>query len=121
MKNKAVIPAIGALALVSSATAATKPNILIIVVDDMGYSDLGCFGGEISTPNIDKLAKQGVRFTQFYSNPMSAPTRASLLTGLYPTNAGIGNMGLETTVKEYQNYLRHDCATVAEIFKNAGY
>ncbi len=121
MENKAVISAIGALALVSSATAATKPNILIIVVDDMGYSDLGCFGGEISTPNIDKLADQGVRFTQFYSNPMSAPTRASLLTGLYPTNAGIGNMGLETTVKEYQNYLRHDCATVAEIFKHAGY
>ena len=121
MEKKSIISAIGVLALTSTAVAATKPNILIIVVDDMGYSDLGCFGGEISTPHIDRLAEQGVRFTHFYSNPMSAPTRASLLTGLYPTHAGIGNMGLRTYVKEYQNYLRHDCATIAEIFRHAGY
>lgn len=121
MKNKSVLPAIGLLALTSTAAAATKPNILIVVVDDMGYSDLGCFGSEIPTPHIDRLAEQGVRFTQFYSNPMSAPTRASLLTGLYPTHAGIGNMGLQTCVKEYQNFLREDCATLAEIFRKAGY
>jgi len=121
MKYKSLIPAIGAFALASSAMSTTKLNVVIILVDDMGFSDPGCFGGEILTPNIDRLAKEGVRFTRFYSNPMSAPTRASLLTGMYQTNAGIGNMGLETNVKEYQNYLRDDCATIAETFKHAGY
>lgn len=74
MKFASAITAMGAIALASSVNAATKPNVLIIVADDMGYSDLGCYGGEISTPNIDKLAQEGLRFTQFYSNPMSTPT-----------------------------------------------
>lgn len=62
------------------------------MVDDMGYSDVGCYGGEIPTPNIDRLAKSGVRYTQFYSTARSCPTRASLMTGLYAHQAGIGGM-----------------------------
>ncbi|GHV02644.1 arylsulfatase [Bacteroidia bacterium] len=115
----------GALTVALSASAlskdASKPNILIILADDLGFSDLGCFGGEISTPNIDRLAVQGMRMTRFYSNPMSAPTRCSLMTGLYQTNAGIGNMGLATTTPEYSDHLRHDCATLAETLREGGY
>ena len=67
-----------------------RPNILVILADDLGYSDLGCYGSEIDTPNLDKLAKQGVRFNHFYNTSRSCPTRASLLTGLYQHQAGIG-------------------------------
>jgi len=69
-----------------------KPNIILIMSDDMGYSDIGCYGGEIKTPNLDKLASNGLRFTQFYNTSRCCPTRASLLTGLYPHQANIGHM-----------------------------
>ena len=69
-----------------------RPNIIVIMSDDMGYSDLGCYGGEMNTPNLDALAKNGLRFTQFYNTARCCPTRASLLTGLYPHQAGIGHM-----------------------------
>ena len=69
-----------------------RPNILVILADDLGYSDLGCYGGEIHTPNLEKLAKGGVRFYHFYNSCRSCPTRASLLTGLYQLLAGIGRM-----------------------------
>src|ERR1043166_1223401 len=69
-----------------------KPNIVVILVDDMGFSDIGCYGGEISTPNIDKLAANGVRFTQFHNTARCCPTRTALLTGLYPHQAGVGHM-----------------------------
>ena len=72
----------------SATAAAKKPNILIILADDLGFSDIGCFGGEIQTPNMDSLAQNGVRFTQFYNTARCCPTRASLLTGLYPHQAG---------------------------------
>lgn len=72
--------------------AAPRPNIIVIMSDDMGYSDLGCYGGEIDTPNLDKLAKDGLRYTQFYNTGRCCPTRASLLTGLYAHQAGIGRM-----------------------------
>src|SRR5439155_9649265 len=72
--------------------APARPNILLILADDLGYSDLGCYGGEIRTPNIDMLAANGVRFTQFYNCARCCPARASLLTGLYPHQAGIGLM-----------------------------
>ena len=72
--------------------AAKRPNILIILADDLGYSDLGCYGGEIHTPNIDALARRGVRFTHFYNAARCCPSRASLLTGLYPHQTGMGNM-----------------------------
>src|SRR6188768_534155 len=75
-----------------SARAADRPNIIVIMSDDMGWSDLGCYGGEIATPNLDAMAKGGLRFTQFYNTARCCPTRASLLTGLYPHQAGIGHM-----------------------------
>ena len=89
-----------------------RPNIMIIMADDMGYSDLGCYGGEIQTPNIDKLAANGVRFTQFYNCARCCPSRASLLTGQYPHKAGINGMGVN---------LNLNSATIAEILKANGY
>jgi len=89
-----------------------RPNIMIILADDMGYSDLGCFGGEIQTPNIDKLAATGVRFTQFYNCARCCPSRASLLTGQYPHKAGINGMGVN---------LNMNSATLSEILKSNGY
>lgn len=106
-----------------------RPNIILIMVDDMGYSDIGCFGGEIQTPNIDKLAEKGVRYTQFYNTARSCPTRASLLTGLYPHQAGIGEMTEEPETKKdvenrphgYKGYLNRNCVTLAEVLKEANY
>jgi arylsulfatase len=72
--------------------AAAKPNIIVILVDDMGYSDLGCYGSEIPTPHLDALAKDGLRFTQFYNTARCCPTRAALLTGLYSHQTGVGHM-----------------------------
>ena len=80
------------LMAVSTAWAQEKPNVVLIMVDDMGYSDIGCYGGEIPTPHIDSLAMSGVRFTQFYNTSRSCPTRASLMTGLFQHQAGIGQM-----------------------------
>src|SRR5687767_5270560 len=81
------------LTFASSLTAASpKPNIVVILADDMGFSDLGCYGGEVATPNLDALAAGGLRFTQFYNTARCCPTRASLLTGLYPHQAGLGHM-----------------------------
>src|SRR4051812_41174153 len=77
---------------VESAETSTKPNIVVILVDDMGFSDLGCYGSEIPTPNLDALAAAGLRFTQFYNTGRCCPTRASLLTGLYPHQTGVGHM-----------------------------
>jgi len=89
-----------------------KPNIMIIMVDDMGYSDPGCFGGEINTPNIDALANNGMRFTQFYNCSRSCPSRAALMTGRYPQVVGITAMGRNLT---------NDCVTIPEVLKTAGY
>ena len=96
-----------ALILLSSFTLlrAAQPNVIIILSDDMGYSDLGCFGGEIATPNLDTLAQGGVRFTQFYNTARCCPTRASLLTGLYPHQAGIGHMMGDYGVDGYRGDL----------------
>src|SRR5438477_2745709 len=82
------LPLLAATAL--TAGAAAKPNIVVVLVDDMGFSDIGCYGSEIPTPNLDRLAAGGVRFTQFYNTARCSPTRASLLTGLYPHQAGLG-------------------------------
>ena len=102
----------------------TKPNILLLLADDMGYSDLGCFGGEITTPNLDQLAANGIRFTHFYNAARCCPTRASLLTGLYPHQAGMGGMVKHQptdTGYAYQGYLNKTCLTIAEALKPAGY
>src|SRR5437879_3100737 len=72
--------------------APKRPNIVLIMADDLGFSDIGCYGSEIATPNLDKLAAKGVRFTQFYNTGRCCPTRASLLTGLYSHQAGVGHM-----------------------------
>src|SRR5688500_7523353 len=72
-----------------------RPNIVLILADDLGYSDLGCYGGEIRTPHLDRLAARGLRFTRFYNGARCCPTRASLLTGVYPHQAGIGRMTMD--------------------------
>jgi arylsulfatase len=100
---------------------AERPNIIIIMSDDMGYSDIGCYGGEINTPNLDKLAKGGVRFTQFYNTSRCCPTRASLLTGLYPHQTGVGHMMRDYGLPNYQGDLNQNCLTIAEALQPAGY
>jgi len=99
-----------------------KPNIILILADDMGYSDLACYGGEIETPNLDRLASNGLRYRQFYNGARSCPTRASLMTGLYPHQAGMGWMAAaDLQLPAYQGYLNNQCVTIAEVLKGAGY
>jgi len=98
-----------------------QPNILYILADDMGFSDIGCYGSEIETPNLDALAKGGVRFTQFYNTARCCPTRASLLTGLYPHQAGIGHMMEDRKLEGYRGDLNKSCVTIAEALKPSGY
>ena len=114
--------------LLVTCSLAAKPNIVIIMADDMGYSDIGCYGGEIKTPSIDGLAENGLRFTQFYNAGRCCPTRASLLTGLYAHQAGIGHMTNENEQLRfdlgypgYRGYLNRQCVTIAEALKPAGY
>ncbi len=100
-----------------------KPNIIIILTDDMGFSDVGCFGSEIETPNLDRLAERGVRFTQFYNTARCCPTRASLLTGLYAHQAGMGGMTGDAGPANpgYRGRLTERCVTIAEVLGPAGY
>ena len=108
---------------------AKRPNIVLIMADDMGYSDIGCYGSEIPTPNLDKLANQGVRMTQFYNAARCCPTRASLLTGLFQHQAGIGHMTKEPNnsidydygVYGYRGEINRNSVTLAEVLKSAGY
>lgn len=99
----------------------TRPNILILVADDLGYADLGCYGGNIATPNIDGLASSGIRFSRFHTAPMCAPTRAMLLTGNDNHIAGIGRQALSTQVFGYEGYLTNRVATIPELLKEDGY
>jgi arylsulfatase len=110
-----------ALALFPSAPRVDRPNIVIIMADDMGFSDLGCYGSEIDTPNLDRLAAGGLRFTQFYNTARCCPTRASLLTGLYPHQAGVGHMVEDKGRPGYQGKLNDRCVTIAEALRPAGY
>ncbi|WP_346238837.1 arylsulfatase [Niabella insulamsoli] len=98
-----------------------RPNIILILADDLGYSDLGCFGGEVQTPNLDQMAKAGIRFTQFYNISRCCPTRASLLTGMYNHDAGIGDMTTQKDNQAYKGHLGKDVVTIAEVLKEAGY
>ncbi len=123
-----VLVAAGYPAFCSCSCAAdpSRPNIVIVLVDDMGFSDLGCFGSEIETPNIDRLAARGLRFTQFYNSGRCCPTRASLMTGLHPHQVGIGHMTAEPSKPlgfegAYQGYLNTNCTTLAQVLKSAGY
>ena len=98
-----------------------RPNIILIMGDDMGYSDLACYGGEINTPNLDQLARSGLRYTQFYNTARCCPTRASLLTGLYPQQAGIGHMVNDRGTPAFRGDLSANAMTIAEVLKGAGY
>ncbi|MEH0152749.1 arylsulfatase [Limibacter armeniacum] len=98
-----------------------RPNIVVIMADDLGYSDLGCFGGEVNTPTLDRLAKNGIRMTQFYNTARCCPTRASFLTGLYPHQAGIGAMTGDKGLSGYRGHLTENTVTIAEVLKTAGY
>ena len=99
----------------------TRPNILLVMNDDMGFSDIGCYGGEVQTPNLDRLAANGVRFTQFYNTARCCPTRASILTGLHPHQAGVGWMTTDLDEDGYRGSLNDKCVTIAEALGAAGY
>lgn len=103
------------------ASAAERPNIVLILADDLGFSDLGCYGSEIPTPHLDRLAAHGMRFTQFYNAGRCCPTRASLLTGLYPHQAGVGHMEANLALPAYQGFLNGHCVTIAEVLRTQGY
>lgn len=106
----------------SGDTSSPRPNILIILADDMGFSDIGCFGGEIHTPNIDRLASNGLRYVQFYNAGRCCPTRASLLTGLYQHQTGMGWMtAADLGTAGYTGELNTSCVTLGEVMKSAGY
>lgn len=115
--------------LSGQAHAAAKPNIILILADDMGFSDIGSYGGEIPTPHLDALAKQGLRYTQFYNAARCCPTRASLLTGLYPHQAGVGHMIDEYAAARrasfhsptYSDHLKPQTPTISEALRTAGY
>lgn len=98
-----------------------RPNIVLILADDLGYSDLGCYGGEIATPHLDRLAEDGLRFTQFYNCARCCPTRAALMTGLYPHQAGVGAMTFDAGAPGYRGRLMPNTVTVAEVLSAAGY
>ncbi|GAF72605.1 unnamed protein product, partial [marine sediment metagenome] len=103
-------------------TSRNRPNIVLIMADDMGYSDIGCYGGEIQTPNLDKLAANGLRFTQFYNTARCCPTRASLMTGLYPHQTGMGWMtAADLGHYGYRGDLNNKCVTIAEVLNKFGY
>ncbi|MEM8970418.1 MAG: sulfatase-like hydrolase/transferase, partial [Bacteroidota bacterium] len=99
----------------------SRPNILLIMADDMGYSDIGCYGGEVRTPTLDRLATNGLRFSQFYNTARCCPTRASLMTGLYPHQAGVGHMMNDRGTDGYRGDLNEHSVTIAEVLKQAGY
>jgi len=135
MKNAFSFLVVFLLASLSPVQAAppAKPNIVIILADDLGYSDLGCYGGEIKTPNLDALAANGLRFTQFYNGARCCPSRASLLTGLYPHQTGVGLMTSDRGAKfpgsgdqgdkypGYRGQLNERCVTLGQVMQPAGY
>src|SRR5215208_3404702 len=103
------------------AQAPGRPDIVLIMADDMGFSDLGCYGSEIPTPHLDSLARGGLRFTQFYNTARCCPTRASLMTGLYPHQAGIGHMVEDRGYPAYRGDLSPHSVTIAEALRASGY
>jgi arylsulfatase len=105
----------------SSARAADAPNIVLIMSDDMGFSDIGCYGSEINTPNLDQLANHGVRFSQFYNAARCCPTRAALLSGVYQHQAGIGLMTGDKKLPGYRGELGRNVVSIAEALSTAGY
>ena len=126
LDRRSFLQALGAVTLAGcssepQSSAGERPNIVLIMADDMGFSDIGSYGGEISTPNLDALAANGLRFRQFYNAGRCCPTRASLLTGLYSHQAGVGHMVGDYGHPSYQGHLNDSCVTIAEVLKEAGY
>ncbi len=109
------------LGLAAPLAADDRPSIVLIMADDMGYSDLGCYGSEILTPNIDRLARDGMRLTQFYNAARCCPTRAALMTGLYAHQVGMGHMTQDRRLPGYRGNLARESATIAEVLRSAGY
>ncbi|MDR1865387.1 MAG: sulfatase-like hydrolase/transferase, partial [Bacteroidales bacterium] len=119
---------LGAAVAVSTSCASTdsnspyrKSNIILILADDLGYSDLGAYGSEIQTPHLNRLASEGLRLCEFYNNSISAPTRASLLTGQYQHKAGVGYFANDLGLPAYQGYINRESLTLAEVLQTAGY
>lgn len=102
-------------------TTAERPNIIILFADDMGYSDLGCMGSEIRTPNLDRLAREGVLMTHFYTTSRCCPSRASLMTGQYAHRIGMGHMNYDWNLPSYRGFLTNGAVTIPEVLKTAGY
>ncbi len=126
LDRRSFLKALGATSLAGCSSApesaaGERPNIVLIMADDMGFSDIGSYGGEISTPNLDALSANGLRFRQFYNAARCCPTRASLLTGLYAHQAGVGHMVGDYGHPSYQGRLNDRCVTIAEVLKDAGY
>ena len=122
MKTAICILTLLGLAFTSLAEAAEKPNILYVVADDLGFSDLGCYGGEINTPTLDSLAAGGVRLTQFYNTGRCCPSRAAILTGQYPHRVGLGHMTTNDLGKPgYRGVVSSEAQTIAEVLSTAGY
>ena len=107
-----LLTVLAATLLAADPPAAARPNIIVMMADDMGFSDLGCYGGEIQTPNLDRLAKEGIRFSQFYNCSLCGPSRSALMTGLHPHQVGIS---------QWTGLLNNRCVTVFELLKQAGY
>lgn len=118
-----VVSGILLLSVISTAQAApaARPNIVLIMADDLGFSDLGCYGSEIKTPNLDQMAQEGLRFKRFYNAGRCCPTRASLMTGLYPHQAGMGWMNRNDNLPGYQGELGKNCVSIAEVLSAADY
>jgi arylsulfatase A-like enzyme len=122
-----LISSVSSAAPSSSAPSNARPNIIVILADDMGFSDLGCYGSEIPTPNLDTLSKEGLKFTDFHNDSRCCPSRATLLTGLYPHAAGVGHMTDPrkdtngVVLPGYLGHLNNNCVTIAEVLQSAGY
>ncbi|MEE2886212.1 MAG: arylsulfatase [Planctomycetota bacterium] len=125
MTRSSTLLTLATITVLACSCWAQRPNVLIILADDLGYSDLGCFGSEIPTPNIDSLAAKGLRFTQCYNSARCCPSRASLITGLYPHQTGIGSFATRRPAKgrgpAYIGHLNDRCVTLAEVLGNGGY
>jgi len=99
----------------------SKPNVVLILNDDMGYSDIGCYGGEVETPNLDRMAANGLRFSQFYNTARCSPSRASMLTGLHPHQTGVGILTYDSGPEGYAGNLNQRCVTIPQALKASGY
>jgi arylsulfatase len=121
LKVSLVATCLFASATVGHAQEKKRPNIVVILADDLGYSDIGCYGGDIKTPTLDKLAANGLRFTNFFNTARCCPSRAALLTGLYSHQAGVGHMTENSKQPGYEGQLNRNCVTIAEVLRRAGY